>query len=135
MYIFKQKLQIRDLAGIQSLRKKILIYEPEPYLSALYAHYLRVHNFDVKHCPSLDVLRDEAEIILPDVLVFSAEHDKAIAWLLNFTKSFPNILVVTTGFKADSEVLKQFMSAGVSGHINRRLTRPQDLGVIIKSLL
>lgn len=138
-YIFKQKLQIQDLVNIKNSPKRILIYEPEEYLAALYGHYLKMHNFDIKHCPNLEALKPLAEISMPDILIFSAEGGSAftekIAWLLNFKKNFPNVLIVTTGFKVETEALKQFMSAGVSSHLNRQLTRPQDLAVIVKNIL
>lgn len=138
-YIFKQKLQLRDLVNIESSLKKVLIYEPEQYLAALYGHYLSAHNFDVKHCPNLSDLKIFAQMRRPDILIFSAEGGGAfpekIAWLSDFKKNFPDVPVVTTGFKAETEALKQFMAIGISGHINRRLTKPQDLVVIVKSIL
>ena len=52
-YLFKQKLQINELAGLSQPNFRVLVYEPEEYLGALYAHYLAAHNFDIRHCPDL----------------------------------------------------------------------------------
>jgi hypothetical protein len=138
-YIFKQKLNISDLANLKQRPKRIIIYEPEEYLSALYSHYLKEHNFDVKHCPDLKLLKTLMAAFMPQMLVYSiegAENQEAkLSRLFQLKKEFPNTLVITTGFNADSEILKLLLKGGIASHINRKLSRPQDLGIIVKSIL
>ena len=136
-YIFKQKLQIQELVDLQQPIKRILIHEPEEYLAALYQHYLQVHNFDIKHCPVLESLEVSAKNFAPDVLIFNIgeNHNSKAEWLLKFKKDFPEAGVITTGFNTNSEILKLLLSAGISSHINRKLTRPQDIAVVVKSML
>ena len=133
-YLFKQKLNIADLVSAGQIRKKVLIYEPEEYLSALYAHYLQKHNFDVKHCPDLANLREAIVNFEPHIFVFCS--DAPIFKLLpQLNSCLPGMHLVSTGLNCSHERLNELMSAGVLNHLNRRLSRPQDLVVIINSIL
>ncbi len=138
-YLFKQKLRLADMAGTAPRPNKVLIYEPEEYLSALYGHYLTMDSFDVRRAFDLGDVAQLTQIYFPDIVVFSLEGGSGmpagIAWILNFKQTFPNSFVVTTAFNTGAEELKIIMSAGVSGHINRQLTRPQDLATVLKNIL
>jgi hypothetical protein len=138
-YFFKQKLNMGELSGLARDPRKILIYEPEEYLGALYAHYLKEHNFDVKHCPDLKKIK---QIILgfdPELLIYSADSELSAqsqaSFFRNLSLNFPSLRVVTTGYNLSSENVREFMSAGVSSHINRRFSRPKDLAFLAKTLL
>jgi DNA-binding response OmpR family regulator len=138
-YIFKQKLQIQDLVDYGHILKRVLIHEPEEYLSAIYTQYLKADNFEVQNCSTLEALKELAKSFTPDILVFNIEYlnnpNVVGAWLLNFRKDFPYAAVITIGFNDNSENLKKLMSVGISSHINRKHTRPQDLAVIVKNIL
>ncbi len=137
-YIFKQKLRIEDLVDLPVREKKVLIHEPEEYRAALYGSYLRDHNFVVDFCPHIFFLNDSVKTFSPHLLIFNLEGDgqgSKIAWLLSFKQRFPNVLVVTLGFNTDAETLKLLMPAGLSSHINRRLSKPQDIVEVVKALL
>lgn len=140
-YIFKQKLNIHDLVNLpQERQKRVLIHEPEDYLDALYAYYLKGQNFDIRHCQRLESLIDSVKNFTPDILIFNVEAQAKpfrlkADWIFRFKKNFPEIFVITTGFNTDSEILKVLLSAGVSSHINRRSTRPQDIAVVVRNIL
>ena len=139
-YLFRQKLNISELVDLAQAPKRILIHEPEEYLSALYAHYLRAHNFDVKHCPNWDKISAMVKSFRPQVFIFSADalvpHTNVKIWglLSGLVSDFPNLKLISTGL-GNSSPLKELMAAGVLGHINRKLSRPQDLAIIVKSIL
>lgn len=138
-YIFKQKLQLADLAGLQSRPKRILIYEPESDLAALYAYYLREHNFEIKHCFNTDAIRQHVVSFQPHLLIFSADGPelslkiKPIAATL--IKEFPGLNLVSTGYSVSGRRIGELMSIGVISHINRRLSRPQDVVDVVKMVL
>ncbi len=137
-YLFKQKLNLLELANAAHRPKRVLIQEPEEYLAALYQHYLLEHNFDVKHCPDLhNISKFIIEGFYPDVLVFCADanFEGVRQFLSQFSYRFPGVLLIATGISSDSELVRELMSAGVTGHINRKLTRPQDLAIVIKSMI
>lgn len=138
-YIFKQKLRVSDLAHISPNRKKVLIYEPEEYLSALYGSYLRIHKFAVEHCANLDALPKTLTEFSPHLLIFNTDSPgnslSSKSWLMAAKKYYPELIIVTTNINLSHEGVRELMSAGISSHINRSLSRPQDIVVIVKSLL
>jgi hypothetical protein len=139
-YMFKQKLRIEDLVNIERQPKRIVLYEPEQYLAALYKHYLTAHNFDVKHCPELSLIKQLMSSFAPQVLVYNIEDslknaEPQLNRLIKLKKDFPETFVVTLGFNTSSEMLKLLLQAGVTSHINRKLSRPNDLVYIINALV
>src|SRR5690349_15474859 len=109
-YLFRQKLNISDLTGFSEKRKKILIYEPENYLYALYEHYLRSHNFDIKHCPELSQLKPALNNFSPHLLIFNLDAFTSGPFKLNIKESFPELTIITIGHGLENQTLKQLMS-------------------------
>jgi DNA-binding NtrC family response regulator len=138
-YIFRQKLNLTELTGEEFSPKRVLIFEPEEYLAGIYSDYLTAQNFQVQQRQDLYELHEVLIKFVPHVLIFNAEflpnHSKNQAWLLSVKKAYPQLHLVTTGYNLNSESVGQLMTAGVSSHINRRLSRPQDLAIIVKSIL
>ena len=138
-YLFRQKLNIEELSEPLYREKRILIYEPEYYLSALYGHYLRSQNFDIKPCLDLSQVRQAIFVFSPQLLIFSV--DAFGSWLKlkpilqGLVADFPNLNVVSTGYDLNSDSIKELMEVGLAGHINRRLSRPKDLAVLAQALL
>jgi hypothetical protein len=138
-YIFKQKFQLSDLAGLRQERKRIVIFEPEEYLAALYGHYLYAHNFDIKHCWNINKLREAIINFQPELLIFCADTSQPLLKTSlipgGLISEFPNLKVVSTGYNLNSQGIGELMAVGVISHINRRLSRPQDIVEIVKTLL
>jgi len=138
-YMFRQKLRLEDLANLKSAPKKVLVFEPEEYLSALYAHYLRQQAFLVSQCAQIENLLAEVAGFGPHLLVFNAEpkgnFDMGRAWLFECKKAHPELVVVTTAFNAGTQAVSELMEAGCQSHINRNFSRPQDLGLVVSTLL
>jgi hypothetical protein len=134
-YLFKQKLQINELSGLSQPNFRVLVYEPDETLGGLYAHYLSLHNFDIKGCPDLAGLKDYINNFQPQILVFSADSAAAFASAKTIFSYYPGLKVVTTGYNLNSEGVSQLMSLGVLSHLNRRFTRPADLPALLKTLL
>jgi DNA-binding response OmpR family regulator len=138
-YLFRQKINLSDLAGRQAVKHRVLIHEPESYLAALYEHYLKAHNFDIKHCPDLAALSQSIAEFAPRLLILNAQSAALSGgdrlWAINFKQNFPDLIIVTTGYNLSAQVLSKLMNAGACGHIDRRLSRPGDLVVIVTTLL
>ena len=138
-YLFKQKLNIGDLIALNTEAKRVLIFEPEEYLSGIYAYHLSNQDFEVVERRDLYETASALSLYKPHLLVFNAEFlggtKKNKTWLLSVKKDYPQLHVVTTGYNLSSEGVGELMAAGISSHLNRRLTRPQDLAVIVKSIL
>lgn len=135
-YLFKEKFNIADLVDYQTQVRRVVICEPEEYLAALYGHYLTQHNFDIKHCPRVEGLKEVLGSFSPRLLVLNIEANNLERNLvLNLMRQFPNVGVITTGYNTGGEVVKELMNAGICGHIDRRLSRPKDLIYIVKAVL
>ena len=136
-YIFKQQLNLKDLADLDSQPKRILIYEPESYLAALYRHYLSEHNFDIKHCSNLAEVGKIIKDFQPHLLIFSADGDsfKYPGMISSLSRAFPGLQLLTTGYNLSNQSIKTLMDAGVLGHLNRRLSRPRDVADVVNAVL
>ncbi len=138
-YVFKNKLNLEDLAGLERQPKKVLIFEPRYYFAVLYRHYLQMNDFEVNYCGDADLLDSHLELFSPHVLIFSVEdcdrNPGKTRYLRQLSQTFPGLWVVTIGNNLQQDTVGQLMAAGVCGHINRVLTRPQDLVTVVKSLL
>ena len=135
-YLFKEKFNIADLVDTQTQVRRVVICEPEEYLASLYGHYLSQHNFDIKHCPQIDGLKELLFSFSPRLLVLNIEAGNLQRGLvLNLLRQFPNIGVITMGYNTGGDVVKELMDAGICGHVDRRLSRPKDLLYIVKAVL
>ena len=138
-YLVKEKFKLSDLANLPQRRSGILIHEPDDFLSALYGHYLQAHNFDIKHCPHLALLKDHLLALNPAVLILNAESVGRASGDqiggLNFRRDFPYLKVVTVGRDLTGDQVRRLMDAGVCSHINRKFSRPQDLVILVQHLL
>ncbi len=129
-YLYRQKLKISDLVNLPTKANRIVIYEPEDYLGALYGHYLAYHDFDVRHCANLLELKETVSGFFPDILVFSADQGGFKLHLQSLTQDFPQLKVVTTAYNWTHQEIADLMSLGVLSHINRRFSRPTDLAML-----
>lgn len=135
-YLIKQKFSIAELVDLDQPRKRILIGEPQGDLGALYRGYLNEH-FDTQHCTDLALLKQELRRFSPQLLIVNSGSLLGLAGLkaASLKTEFPSLLIVTIGQNLDSESLKELMATGVCSHINRSLTRPQDVVEVVKALL
>lgn len=134
-YMFKQKLSLEELVNLPKAGRRVLVYEPNEYLGALYRHYLRAHNFDVRHCPDLALLKQALAVFGPNLLVFSADDLRPERAIKDFSAEFPGLKIITTAYNLNHEAVGELLAAGVLSHINRRFSRPQDLVVLAGSLI
>jgi DNA-binding NtrC family response regulator len=124
-YLFRQKLDLREFAGIKPEFPVVLVAEPEEDLLALYSYYLQNSDFTVKHCSQV---KDLAGLLLehqPHLLVFNPKFFQDIfqaAALLNSVRdAHPSMPVITVSRNLSGEELKQLMVCGIASHIDRQL--------------
>lgn len=115
-YLFKQKLDLRELAEMEERPKVIMIAEPEENLLALHSYYLSSHNFLVKHCTRVESLKGLIEEHSPHLLFFDPNFypkvNQATSLLGKIRSSHPFLPIVTgkrqhhgTGYKV-ADVLR-----------------------------
>lgn len=138
-YLFRQKLDLRGLAGRDVLPKLVIVAEAEEYLSALYSYYLHNHNFEVLRCRQPKQLAGLMEHYPPHLLIFNprfyGDISATVKFLGSVRKVYPLLPVVTVGSGISSQELGQLMACGIMSHIDRRLSRPSDIVIIAKTLL
>lgn len=138
-YMLKQKLNLSDLVALELRPKSILLLEPDQYLRSLYSLYLKRHDFGVEIVLKAESLSSAIAFLNPHALVFSTHYypkaENSAKTLLSIRTQFPRLPIVTIGLVHDHEQLKKFIAAGITSHIDRKLTRPQDLAVVIRTLL
>jgi len=136
-YLFKQKLRLEELVDVDSIKRRILMFEPDEDLAAVYARYLSFNNFQLRHVPTLFNL--QATLFNPELLIFRADIPFPLAGTKNLFRrlmgDFPGLKVITTGYNLSSEDIRELMSSGVVSHMNRRTSRPQDLVLVVKTIL
>lgn len=137
-YIFKRKLDLRELVDQSEPAKRIIVAEPEEYLCAIYSYHLSSANFFVKPCGKFSELSSHISSFKPHMLVINGriagELGKTALWLKNVRISNPELLIVTLGKSTDLDSMNQIMKVGANAHLEPALTRPQDVVTIAHSL-
>jgi hypothetical protein len=134
-YVYRQKLKLSELANLPDLPNRVMIYEPENYLGALYGHYLGFHNFEVRLQADARELSGAVSAFAPHLLIFSADQEGFKFLLRGLTQNFPELKVVTTAYNLSQQSIAELMSLGTLGHINRRFSRPKDLAMLVKTFI
>ena len=138
-YIEKQKFNVHELAASRLRPIAVAIIEPDEYLAALYARYISAAHLQTHMRHDVDGIHGFIKTIQPHIIIINPNIQPSpkifISILNTIRENFPAILLVTIGLSSDSEAIKDYMDSGISSHINRAHTRPQDVVVIIKSLL
>lgn len=119
-------------------KKNILLVEPEEYLFNLYSKYLVENGFVVKDCREIAKLNLVVKNENPEILILSLDitpDTYEFFYLLGgIRKVNSEVKIITMGHNAPPDVVKNCMSLGVCGHMDRRFTRPQDIVLIVKTL-
>lgn len=135
-YIFHNHYYIEPMTPVTS-KKTILLAEPEQEARVLYYRHLSNSDASVILCTDLSTLLEDLTMLKPDLLVINPGENPAnsLAFLRNIKKTQPNLRIITIGYGTPDEYLDRFMQLGVSYHINRHLTRPQDVAVAAQQVL
>lgn len=138
-YIFKQKFNIGELARLPKAVNKVLIAEPEEYLLALYCYHLSGSDFFVRPCREVDAVYSQVVDFVPQLLIINQDFLLAggapEGFMRRLRKSNPSMRIVTLGNKTSASDLKGLMAAGPNAHIDRSLTKPQDIIAVARTLL
>jgi DNA-binding response OmpR family regulator len=134
-YLFKNKFYIQDPSMLYS--KLVLLFEPDPELSAIYHRHLRGAAMAVVRAPSHEELPSMVQTYEPDLLICSLDPDpNRVVKMLRYVKHYaPSVLIVTLGSGAIEFSAAALLELGVSAHINRSLTRPVDVALAAHDLL
>jgi DNA-binding response OmpR family regulator len=138
-YILKQKFNIADLVEKLQQPKHVLVIEPEYYLRHLYLGHLSRHGFNSSAAGDFNEGLNMILTIRPDAALIALSSEEDYDYLLkgitHMRRVLPEIPMVTLGQSLSSQVLSRLMSLGVSSHLEKSLTRPNDIIEVIKIVL
>lgn len=120
-----------------SSHKTILLAEPELEARGLYEKHLVGPDIEVYVCQDQNKLHENLADINPDLLIINPGTNPArsLVFLQSIKKNHPYLKIITIGYGTPDDYLDRFMQIGVSYHINRHLTRPQDVAVAAQQVL
>lgn len=138
-FLYKQKLNLLDFASWQTPLKKVVVAGWDDALKELYVRHLREHEFEAIHCPSVDAIHQHLVSFKPHLLLYEIGEQEGVkiclSRLILLRKAHPALKIVTVGRISALDELKTIMETGVNSHIDRRLSRPQDVVEVVKIIL
>ena len=135
-YIFYNYYYIEPMIFSRT-NKTILLAEPEPEARAVYRKHLAGPDVTVRICDDLSKLLEHLALLEPDLLIINPGKNPArsLAFLQSIKNTQPALRIITLGYGTPDDYLDRFMQIGVSYHINRHLTRPQDVAIAAQQVL
>jgi len=134
-YFQKQKFNIQELFDAAVQGHIVAVVEPERYLAKLYEKYLQACNLTVLHIQPGELVAVFVQRVRPKIVLLSCDDKAAHGYIEVLRRQNPHMILVTIAHNSDQEDIQRFMSQGVTSHINRTLSRPQDVAVIIRGLV
>lgn len=137
--MFRQKFNIAELTGAPAVFSRLLLVEPESYLRKLYHSHLSRHNFEVSAHPDLEsgMIMLKFNKVNAAVIGLKKEEDWNVVFrILKSMRSIdPGLPFVTLGENLPLPVLPKIMALGAASHLERRLSRPDDIAEVVKAVL
>jgi hypothetical protein len=116
-------------------RPVVLIVTPEFELYSLYKRHLGDHGFAGAYADTESSMHEQLSIYSPcGILIEIDRYPQAHKRIGDVLNRHPSLKIITVGRHTDAETLKRWLGAGASGHVNRAITRPRDVGFIFKAL-
>lgn len=115
-------------------RPTVILAIPDKPLAGLYAKNLETDYNVVLSSP--DLVSEHIRSHQPQAAILYVEPQTGdVEFIQRLRLVYPDLPVVTVGYLVSDEIIDALMFAGVVGHINRALSRIQDLRLIIKQTL
>ncbi len=129
--MFTQTYSMKDVQ-VPAMRVAFVV-EPIMELAALYSKYLQEQQLVVQVCASANELLQAASQARLDILVYNLEV--GVETLTQLKQKNPALIIITLSDDPSDQRLDALMKLGVSGHINRKVTTPKDIGLLVGQLL
>lgn len=136
-YIFYNHYYIDPMTPLPT-QKQIILAEPETETRALYHKHLSQNPYlAVTLCDDLSMLLSQLASLQPDLLIINPGENLArnLVFLASIKKTQPSLRIITVGYGTPEDYLDRYMKIGVTYHINRHLTRPQDVAAAAQLVL
>lgn len=136
-YLLKEKI-IRPGFKVQEVVPRIiLINEPSEVLSEIYSRQFNRLEFIAHQCPDHKDLIKKITELEPNLLTLSITKSlkKPSEFIKQILKKNNGLNIITTSEGQEGVDMKNLISAGVAGHINKSLSRPVDLVLLASHVL
>lgn len=135
--IFYKKFNMNEIFETNLNKPIVVLAETDPETRAIYARYLSRANFIVNLCAEVDALHKQMLVYEPDILVCNPN------FLFGFSSSvfhnirslYPKLPIVTVGDSVVDTDMDKLMKLGVSAHLSRKFSQPNDLVFTVEQLL
>ncbi len=138
-YVQKQKFNLYDLVEEAERKKRILLLEPDYYLRGLYSRYIKLGGMHVWCAENMDHCTLLVKTFEPDLALISphseADLNRFVVKLKALRSEHEFLPVMTIGQQMPAEILGKMMNLGVTSHIEKKLNRPKDIVVVIKTFI
>lgn len=136
-YLFKEKL-IRPGLNIQDVYEKlVLVAEPNKTLAEIYTRHFEKAGFLAHACSKLEGVKNDIKEFDPKLLLLSIDLEKGkfLPLIKEIFYISPRIRIITASMGNVETDMNKIISAGVSGHINKSITRPVDVAMLALHVL
>lgn len=137
MFHLSQKLFVPSVGVVDADRKIILVADHQPEMSKIYANLFENLECLAHTCHEIHKLESELANLEPHVLILNITTfaDQAIKRVKSMRSSYPEMVMVTLSDSGNDVELHRLMELGVVGHLNKQLTRPRDVLLLVKHVL
>lgn len=137
-YIHKKVFKISDLAELENQLRKIVIISEDKALAEVYSNFLEDSNYSIHISGFSDISVLTNKISTSDLMVIDfsgVDYDSKIDFAFSVSKHFPALPIVSIGLHLHPDHLSVIMDFGAVGHIDRKFSKVQDIGHILKTIL
>lgn len=113
--------------------KTIVIIDDEIERAGIYAGLFKEPNFIVKICKIHDQMADLIIESQPDILIYHILSEKVdpLKIFTQIRKELPAIKIITHSHGASKFEMELLLESGISGHLDRHSTHPNDLRELV----
>ena len=137
-YYIKQKFDIKEILNSNPEQKKVFLHEVDYFSRRLYEKSLSEAGYLVDSSENLVELLHKLAFFKPHLLILcsNGNEQKMFLNILSQIRNYYEYLpVLTVGNGLAHEILSEIMNLGVASHIERSLSRPTDLVLIVKNII
>jgi len=136
-YIFTEKF-IRPGLKVQNVYPKVvLVADPQPEICSIYLRHFNDASFITQVCNKYETLAGILRELDPHLLVLTLTplKTKAEATVKKIMVRHPFMRIITLARTESESDPRRLLGLGVVGHLNKELTRPQDIVTLAQHVL
>ncbi len=138
-YMVKEKLNLLDFVGHQPQVSTILMAGVDKNLASIYRRLMIDSKVRIEWLHGMDGITQYVDFFSPRLLIGEVttgkQFNQTFGHIRTVRESFPSLPIISISLALEHQELEKLMDLGTVSHINRTLTRPRDVAIIIKNIL